>query len=100
MENSCIMFDNVKRLKDRITMTCRVYDGRYYKVLTIACRDIQSEDGAIQILFWKNLKFVMSKNGVPNVNFKEIIADSAQTNCNAVKMIYGDGDPKSIYGCT
>jgi hypothetical protein len=55
------LFDNVKRLKDRITMTCRVYDNRYCKVLTIACRDIQSEDGAIQIFFWKNLKFVMSK---------------------------------------
>jgi hypothetical protein len=51
MENSCIMFDNVKRLKDRITMICRVYDSRYCKVLTIACRDIQSEDGATQILF-------------------------------------------------
>jgi hypothetical protein len=100
MENSCIMFDNVKRLKDRITMICRVYDSRYCKVLTIACRDIQSKDGATQILFWKNLKFVMAKNGVSNVNFRGIMTDSAQTNCNAVKTIYGDGDPKSIYGCT
>jgi hypothetical protein len=61
-------------------------------VLTITYRDIQSEDGATQILFWKNLKFVMSKNGVPNVNFKGIMTNSAQTNCNAVKMIYGDGN--------
>jgi hypothetical protein len=100
MENSCIIFNNVKRLKDRIIMICCVYDSRYYRVLTIACRDNQSEDGATQIIFWKNLKFVMSKNGVPNVNFKGIMVDSAQTNCNAVKTIYSDGDPKSIYGCT
>ena len=79
---------------------CRVYDSRYCKVLTIACRDIQSEDGATQILFWKNLKFVMAKNGVPKVNFKGFMADNAKTNWNAMKMIYGDGDPKSIYGCT
>jgi hypothetical protein len=39
-------------------------------VLTIACRDIQSEDGATQILFWKKLKFVISKNGVANIIFK------------------------------
>jgi len=70
MENLCIMFDNVKRLKDRITMTCSVYDSRYCRVLTIACRDIQSEDGATQILFWKKLKFVISKNGVANIIFK------------------------------
>jgi len=74
------MFDHVKRLKDRTTMACRVYDSRNCKVLTIACRDIQSEDGAIQIFFWKNLKFVMAKNDVPNINFKGIMADSAQTN--------------------
>ena len=42
----------------------------------------------------------MAKNGVPNVNFKGFMADSTKTNWNAVKMIYDDGDPKSIYGCT
>jgi hypothetical protein len=41
------------------------------------CRDNKSEDGAKQILFWKNLKFAMAKNGVPNVNFKGFMADSA-----------------------
>jgi hypothetical protein len=74
------MFDYVKRLKDRTTMTCRVYDNQYCKVLTIVCRDIQSEDGTTQILFWKNLKFVMAKYDVPNVNFKGFMADSARTN--------------------
>ena len=80
MENSCIMFDHVKRLKNWTTMTCRMYDSRYCKVLIIACCDIQSEDGAIQIFFWKTLKFVMAKNCVPNVNFKGFMADNAQTN--------------------
>ena len=100
MEISCIMFDHVKNLKDRTTTVCCVYDSRYCKVLIIACRDIQSEDGVTQIFFWKNLKSVMAKNCVPNVNFKGFMADSAKTIWNAVKMIYGDGDPKSIYGCT
>jgi hypothetical protein len=44
MENSWIMFDHVKRLKDWTTMTCHVYDRRYCKVLTIECCDMQSED--------------------------------------------------------
>jgi hypothetical protein len=44
MDNSLIMFDHVKRLKDWTIMTCHVYDSRYYKVLTIECCDIQSED--------------------------------------------------------
>ena len=94
------MFDHVKHLKDRTTMVCRVYDNGYCKVLIIDCRNIQSEDGATQILFWKNLKFVMAKNVVPNVTFKGFMVNGALTNWNAVKMIYGDGYPKSIYGYT
>ena len=81
-------------------MACRVYDSRYCKVLPIACRNIQSEDGVTQIVFWKILKSVMTKNGVPNVNFKGFMVDSAQSNWNAVNTTYGDSDPKSIYGCT
>ena len=94
------MFDDVKSLKDWTTMACHVYDSRYCKILTIACRDIQSEDGETQILFCKKLKFVLAKIGVANVNFKGFLADSAKTNWNAVKTIYSDGDPKSLYGCT
>ena len=80
MENSWIMFDHVKRLKYWTTMTCHVYDNRYCKVLTIACCDMQSEDGATQILLWENLNYVMAENGLPNVNFKGFKADSAQAN--------------------
>jgi hypothetical protein len=78
MENLWIMFDHVKRLRDWTTMACHVYDNRYCKVLTIACCDMQSEDGATQVLFWENLNAVMAENGVPNVNFKGFMADSAQ----------------------
>ena len=56
------MFDHVKLLKDQTTIACRVYNNRYYKMLTIVCYDMQSEDGVTQILFWKKLKFIMAKN--------------------------------------
>jgi hypothetical protein len=51
MNNSWIMFDYVKHLKDYTTLECQVYDSKYYKVLTIACCDIQFEDGVAQMLF-------------------------------------------------
>jgi hypothetical protein len=35
----------------------------------------------------------MLENGVPNVNFKGFVADSAQANSIVVRKIYGDGDP-------
>ena len=61
-------------------MAYNLYDSRYCKDLTIACCDMQSEDGAAQILFWINLNSVMTENGVPNVNFKGFIVNSAQAN--------------------
>jgi len=54
---------------------------------------MQSEDGAAQTLFWENLNTVMAENGVLTVNFKGFMADSAQANWNAVRKIYGGGDP-------
>ena len=61
-------------------MTCHVYENRYCKVLTIACCDMQSEDGAAQIFFWENLNFVIAENGVSNVKLKGFMADSDQAN--------------------
>ena len=87
------MFDHVKRLKDWTTMTCHVYNCRYYKVLIIACCEMQSEDNATQIFFWKKLNFVIAENCVPNVNFKGFMTDSAQVTWNTVRTIYGDGSP-------
>ena len=62
-------------------------------MLTIACCDMQSEGGAVQTFFWENLNVVMAENGVPKTNFKGFMADNAQANWNAVRMVYGDGDP-------
>ena len=62
-------------------------------VLTIACCDIQSEDGIAQTFFWENLNSVMLENEVSKVNFKDFMANSAQTNWNAVRIIYDVSDP-------
>ena len=52
---------------------------------------MQSEDGIPQDLFWKKLNVVMAENGVSKIIFKRFMADGAQANWNAVKMIYHDG---------
>ena len=93
MENAWILFDHVNRLKDKTTLACHVYNSKNCKVLTIACCDLQYEDGVAQTFFWENLNSVMSENGVLKVYFKGIITYSAQANWNAVKKIYGVGDP-------
>ena len=64
MENSWIMFDHVKRLKDWTILVCHVYDSKYCKVLSIAYCDMQSENGVAQTLFWENLNSVMLDNRV------------------------------------
>ena len=79
MENSWIMFDHVKRVRNWTTMACHVYDSQYCKVLTIACCDIQLEDGTTQTLFWDNLNVVMAENGVSKVNFKGFMADQCSS---------------------
>jgi hypothetical protein len=91
MENAWMMFDHVKRVKQWTTMTCHVYDSTYCCVMTIASCDMQSEDSEAQIVFWKNLNVVMERNGVVNPNFKGFMADSAQANWNAVRIIYDNG---------
>ena len=94
LENAWIMFDHVKRVKDWTTMACHVYDVKYCKVMTIAVCDMQSEDTQSQCLMWNALNRVMTKHGVLVTNFKGFMADSAQANWNAVREIYGTGDPK------
>jgi hypothetical protein len=59
--------------------------------MTIASCDMQSKDCDAQIVFWKNLNAVMERNGVVHTNFKGFMADSAQANWNAVRVIYGNG---------
>ena len=74
-------------------MACHVYDSAYYRVITIAVCDMQSEDAAAaQMVLWKNLNDVMARHGVPSPKFKGFATDSAQANWNVVKVIYGSGD--------
>ena len=91
LENSWLMFDHVKRVRQWTTMACHVYDSTYCRVMTIASCDMQSEDCEAQIVFWRNLNLVMETNGVVEPNFKGFMADSAQANWNAVRIIYGNG---------
>jgi hypothetical protein len=92
LEHAWIIFDHVKRVKNWTTMACHVYDSAYCRVMTIAICDMQSEDAAAQMVLWKNLNDVMARHGVPEPKFKGFMADSAQANWNAVRIIYGSGD--------
>ena len=75
-------------------MACHVYDSTYQCVITIACCDFQSEDKYAQIIFWKNLNYVMIRHGITSPQFQGFMADSAQANWNAIRIVYGGGDPK------
>jgi hypothetical protein len=94
LENSWLMFDHVKRVKEWTTMACHVYNVVYCKVMTIAICDMQSEDIKVQYIMWRELNNLMAKNGVENTNFKGFMVDSAQANWNAIRTVYGSGDPK------
>jgi hypothetical protein len=94
LENTWLMFDHVKRVKEWTTMAYHVYDATYCKVMTIAVCDMQFEDTKVQCIMWRELNNLMAKNGVENTNFKGIMADSAQANWNAVRIVYGSSDPK------
>jgi hypothetical protein len=60
--------------------------------MMIAVYDMQSEDAVAQMVLWKNLNDVMARHGIPEPKFKGFMADSAQTNCIAIRVIYDSGD--------
>ena len=62
--------------------------------MTIAVCDMQSEDAAAQMVFWKNINDVMARHGVPLPKFKGFMVDSAHANWNAIRVIYGSGAPQ------
>ena len=93
MKDAWMMFDHVKRVKQWTTMACHGYDSVYCRIMTIAICDMQSEDVAAQTVFWRNLNAVLERYGVENLNFKGFMANSAQANWNAVRIVYGSGDP-------
>ncbi len=55
---------------------------------------LQFEDVDLQMLMWNAFIRVMKKHDVQNVNFKELIANCAQTNFNAIITLFGSGDSK------
>ena len=46
----------------------------------------------MQMVFWKNLNDVIAKHDVPKPKFKGFMVDSAQTNWNAIRVIYNSGN--------
>jgi hypothetical protein len=45
------------------------------------------------MVLWKNLNHVMARHGILEPKFKGFMADRSQANKNAVRVIYGNGDP-------
>jgi len=93
LEHCFLMFDDVKRVKGWTTIACHVYDSGFCKVMTIAVCNMQFKDTEGQVIMWRCLNRVMEKNGLPNTNFKGFMADSAQANWNAIRIVYGSEDP-------
>ena len=56
---------------------------------------MQSEDHKAQVLFWENLNIVMARHDLPRHSFKGFMADSAQANWMAIRIVYGDGSPQN-----
>ncbi len=71
------MFDCVKHVQDQMTLACHVYNLLYCKVMTITIYDMQLVDTKAQCVMWCKLNKVMLKKGVPNLNFKGSMANSA-----------------------
>jgi hypothetical protein len=76
-------------------MDFHVYELAYYKVMTITVCDMQYENTKVQQIMWKKLIEMMLKHEFPKPNFKGFMVNNAQTNWNAVKIIYGSGNPLS-----
>jgi hypothetical protein len=76
-------------------MGYHVYDPFYGQILTIAICDMQYEDVDSKMLMWNAFVKVMKKHGVQNVNLIFMI-DCAQTNFNAIIMLFGSDDPKVL----
>ncbi len=46
----------------------------------------------VQCVLWQKLNNVMLKSGVPNINLQGFMANNAQTNWSAMRIIYSSGD--------
>jgi hypothetical protein len=72
-----IMFDHVKHVEGWMTFAYYVYDFFCYKAMMIAICDIKYENTKNLCVTWENLNKIMVSNGVPNLNFKGFMAESA-----------------------
>jgi hypothetical protein len=93
LENSWMMFNDVKRVQGWTTMAYHVHDHVYCKIMSIAICDMQLEDTEAQCILWKKLNAIVLKKGVRNPNFKGFMADITQANWNDVCIVYGTRDP-------
>ena len=57
---------------------------------------MQLEDAQTHTLLWENFNVVMLKNGVPKVNLKGFMVDSAHANWIDVRKVHKDGHPTSF----
>ena len=89
-----VMYDHVKRIDGWTTLGIHVYDLEYRKVMTIVVYDMRCEAQDAQMRMWQSLLEVMELHGYTNINFKGFMADSAQANFNAVRIVFGFEDPK------
>ena len=86
------MFDHVKLINHWTTLGVHFYEPNHCKDMTICVCDMKLEMAKHQKQMWRSLPMVMEKHGVKNVNFAGFMADSAQTNFNAICEIFGSGD--------
>jgi hypothetical protein len=93
LQNAWIMFDHVNHVAGWTSMACHVYNFLYCKVLIISVYDMQLEDIEAQRIMWTKLNQTILKHGFPKPNFKGFMANSAQANWNAIKIVYGSRDP-------
>ena len=96
LQNTWMIIDHVKRVKEWTTMACHVYDPQYKKVMTIVVCNMQFEDTEVQVQFWRSLNAVMSQHGVHNPNFKGFMANSAMANWNAIHIVYNSGSAHEV----
>jgi hypothetical protein len=70
-----IMFDHVKHVMEWITLVGHVYVPIYCKMMANVAVTCSLKTYNQCVLWWK-LNNVMTKNGVPNTNFKSFMANS------------------------
>jgi hypothetical protein len=91
-----VIFDHVKRVKPWTTIACHVYDSTYYKEMTIAVCDMQTEGIEGQMIFWRCLNKVMDNNSIPNPNCKGV---SCATTHKQTSMQFTSSMAQEILPC-